>query len=209
MKGICKNFGGVRALDTVDFEIYYNEILALVGDNGAGKSTLAKIISGTHTPDAGEIFFEGRKVQINNPREARRFGIEMIYQDLALFDLLDVSTNLFMGRELYLDNILGKRFSFIDNKKMYKRSFQILKELKIDIESSRRRVAGLSGGQRQAVAICRGILWGKKLIIMDEPTAALGVREANEVLKLIKNLKEKGLSILVISHNLQHIFSIA
>ncbi len=209
MRGISKSFGGVRALDKVDFEIYFNEVLALVGDNGAGKSTLAKIISGVYPPDEGEIFFEGQKVQINNPREAREIGIEMIYQNLALFNRIDVSGNLFMGKELFLPGIWGKYFKFLDNKKMHKKSYEFLQGLKIDIGSTKKKAGVLSGGQRQVVAVGRAVLWKRKLLIMDEPAAALGVKESGEVLKLIENLKEKGLSILVISHNLQHVFSVA
>jgi len=209
MRGISKSFGGVRALDRVDFEIYFNEVLALVGDNGAGKSTLAKIISGVHTPDEGEIIFEGKKIQINNPREAREAGIEMVYQDLALFNKIDVSGNLFMGKEIFMPGIWGKYFKFLDNKEMHRRSYQFLQGLKIGIVSTKKKAAILSGGQRQAVALGRAVLWEKKFLIMDEPTAALGIKETQQILKLIKNLKEKGLSILIISHNLHDVFSVA
>jgi ABC-type sugar transport system ATPase subunit len=209
LKRITKNFGGVKALDNVDFEVYNNEILALVGDNGAGKSTLAKIISGVHPPDKGETFFEGKSVHIVNPRQARSLGIEMVYQDLALFNKLDVACNLFMGRELFLTGFLGRFFKFLNKKEMYKRSEQILQEIKINLDSSKKKVGNLSGGQRQAIAVGRAIFWGTKFVILDEPTSALGVKESHEVLELIKGLKENGLSIMIISHNLQHVFSVA
>ena len=209
MKGITKNFGGVQALDNVDFEVYDNEILALVGDNGAGKSTLAKIISGVHQPDNGEIIFEGKSVYIINPKQARSMGIEMVYQDLALFNKLDVASNLFMGRELFLAGLWGRLLRFLNKKEMYKRSEQILQEIKINLDSPKKKVGYLSGGQRQAIAVGRAIFWGTKFVILDEPTSALGVKESHEVLELIKGLKEKGLSVMIISHNLQHIFSVA
>jgi len=209
MKGITKNFGGVRALDNVDFEVYENEILALVGDNGAGKSTLAKIISGVHQPDNGEIYFERERVHVANPRHARHLGIEMVYQDLALFDKLDVASNLFMGREIYMPGFLGSTFKFLNKKMMYKRSEGILREIKINLDSPKKTVGNLSGGQRQAIAVGRAIFWGTKFVILDEPTSALGVRESHEVLGLIKGLKEKGLSVMIISHNLHHVFSVA
>lgn len=209
MKGITKNFGGVKALDNVDFEVYENEIVALVGDNGAGKSTLAKTISGVHQPDRGEIYFEGKKVIINNPREARSMGIEMVYQDLALFDKLDVASNLFMGREVFMSGFRGRIFKFLDKKEMNRRSEQILQEIKIDLDSSRKKVGFLSGGQRQAIAVGRAIFWGSNFVILDEPTSALGVKESHEVLELIKGLKEKGLSVMIISHNLAHVFAVA
>lgn len=209
MKGISKNFGSVRALDNVDFEVYENEILALVGDNGAGKSTLAKTISGVHQPDKGEIYFEGERVRISNPRASRALGIEMVYQHLALFDKLDVASNLFMGREIFMPGFLGTILKFLDKKLMYKRSDEILQEIKIDLDSSKKQVGVLSGGQRQAIAVGRAIFWGTKVVVLDEPTSALGVRESHEVLELIKELKEKGLTTVIISHNMQHVFKTA
>jgi ABC-type sugar transport system ATPase subunit len=207
VKGISKNFGGVKALQKVDLDVNYNEILAVVGDNGAGKSTLMKVISGALLADEGEVFFEGKKVLIRNPREAVALGVQMGYQDLALVDKLDVATNIFLGRE-----ICKRFFGFIDIlrlSRMREDSINHLRDLGIDLKDVRKRVKSLSGGQRQVIAISRAVYWGKKLIILDEPTAALGVREASKVNKLIKSLKEKNISVIVISHNLQHVFYIA
>jgi len=207
LKGISKSYGGVRALQKVDLDVNYNEILAVVGDNGAGKSTLMKIISGALPADQGQVFFERKEVFIKNPRDASALGIQMGYQDLALVDTLDVATNIFLGRES-----CNRLFGFIDIlrlNKMREDSIDHLSNLGIDLKEVRKKVKNLSGGQRQVIAISRAVYWGKKLIILDEPTAALGVREAGKVNELIKNLKEKNISVVVISHNLQHVFYIA
>lgn len=206
-KGISKNFGGVRALQKVDLDVGYNEVLAVVGDNGAGKSTLMKIVSGALPADEGQIFFEGNQVVIENPRDAAALGIQMGYQDLALVDTLDVATNIFLGRE-----VCRRLFGCIDIlriNKMREDSIDHLKNLGIDLKDVRKKVKYLSGGQRQVIAISRAVYWGKKLIILDEPTAALGVREAGKVNELIKSLKAKDISVILISHNLQHVFSTA
>ena len=207
VKEISKSFGGVKALVNVDLKVNYNEIIAVVGDNGAGKSTLMKVISGAILPDKGQVFFEGKEVFIKNPKDAAALGIQMLYQDLALVDSLDVANNIFLGRE-----ICKRLFGFIDIllfNRMREDSKKHLRALGIDLKSVRSRVKNLSGGQRQVIAISRAIYWGTKLVILDEPTAALGVREAKKVNELIKSLKQKNMSVIAISHNLQHVFSIA
>jgi len=205
MKGICKYFGGVHALEDVDFELYPNEILALVGDNGAGKSTLIKIISGVYTSDRGEIYLEGKKVEIQSPSDARTFGIETVYQELALVETRDVAANFFLGRE----PTKGRLGIFVDKKKIAEVTVDTLKKLSITLPSLRTAVRYLSGGQRQALAVGRAVAWGRKIIIMDEPTAALGVEESRKVLGLARQLKEHGASVIIISHNLRHVFSVA
>ena len=207
LKNISKNFGGVRALHNVDLNLRYNEILAVVGDNGAGKSTLMKVVSGAILPDAGSIFFEGKKVSIKSPQDSLGLGIQMCYQDLALINCLDIQSNLFMGREISR-KFLGY-VHFLDKKRMRHLSKEHLKSLGISIPYLREKVGNLSGGQRQVIAISRAVYWGKKLIILDEPTAALGVQESGKVLDLIRTLKTKDLSVIIISHNLQHVFSVA
>jgi len=205
MRGICKYFGGVHALEGVNFELFPNEIVALVGDNGAGKSTLIKIISGVHTPDKGEIYLEGEKIEIRSPSEARALGIETVYQELALVETRDVAANFFLGRE----PTKGKLSIFIDKKKISEVTVNTLKKLSITLPSLRTAVRYLSGGQRQALAVGRAAAWGKKIIIMDEPTAALGVEESRKVLDLVKQLEKHGASVIVVSHNLRHVFSVA
>jgi len=205
MKGIYKYFGGVHALEDVDFELYPNEILALVGDNGAGKSTLIKIISGVYTPDRGEIYLDGEKIEIRSPPVARAFGIETVYQELALVETRDVPSNFFLGRE----PTKGRLGVFIDKKKISDVTVKTLKKLSITLPSLRTAVRNLSGGQRQALAVGRAAAWGRKIIIMDEPTAALGVEESRKVLDLVSQLGKHGASVIVISHNLRHVFSVA
>ncbi|MGB9592549.1 MAG: ATP-binding cassette domain-containing protein [Anaerolineae bacterium] len=205
MKGICKRFGGIEALRNVDLELRRGEIMGIVGDNGAGKSTLMKILSGAYLADAGEIFIDGQKVHIRSPLDARRLGISMIYQDLALFNNLDVAQNIFAGRELVRD-----RFGvFIDKKRMYNRAAELIRDLRVDIKSPKMSVARMSGGQRQMVACARAIAFQCKVLIMDEPTAALGVTEANKLLGLIRNLKDMGLSILLITQRIPDVLAIA
>jgi ABC-type sugar transport system ATPase subunit len=201
VKNITKYFSGICALDKVEFGLKKNEILGLVGDNGAGKSTLVKIISGVLQKDEGDIYFEGRRVKIENPIDAKKLGIETVYQDLALVDLLTVPENIFLGRELQV-------FGMLKKKNMLKESKKLLKKLGIDLENLNNPIMYYSGGQRQSVALSKIVYWGTKIAILDEPTAALGVKESNKALKLIKSLKENGLSVIIISHNLQHIFSI-
>ena len=206
IKSVSKRFGGVQALDNVSMHLNEGEVLALAGDNGAGKSTLIKVVSGVYHPDNGDIIFKNKNIQLDNPRFAREKGIETIYQDLALADNLNVGANIFLGREP-----MTKKFGIpvIDRKLMLSESIKILKNLEINIpETSLEEPVGkLSGGQRQAVAIGRALYWNAKLLIMDEPTAALGVPEQRNVMELIKRLKEKKVSIIFISHNLTDIFN--
>ena len=205
MKGICKSFGGVQALKNVDLELRRGEIMGIVGDNGAGKSTLMKILSGAYQADKGEIYIFGKHVGIHNPLDSFKLGISMIYQDLALFNNLDVARNIFVGREL----VRGPLGITLDRKNMYRRAEELIKDLRVDIKSPRMNVARMSGGQRQMIACARGIAFQSKIMILDEPTAALGVTEANKLLGLIKNLKDLGQSILLITQRIPDILAIA
>ncbi len=205
-RNIVKRFGGLTALDHVSFELYPGEVLALAGDNGAGKSTLIKCISGVHPPDEGQIFFQGQPVNINTPQDSRQLGIETIYQDLALAENLDVGSNVFLGRER-MRKAWGV-FPVLDRAAMREASQDVLNTL--DIHTALERpVRELSGGQRQAVAIGRAIFWKARLLIMDEPTAALGVPEQRKVVELIHRLKAQGVAIIFISHNLGDIFAVS
>jgi simple sugar transport system ATP-binding protein len=208
-RGLTKRFGGVTALSDVSFELQRGEVLALAGDNGAGKSTLIKAISGVHRADEGEIVYKGQRIELSNPRHAREIGIETIYQDLALADNLDVGANVFLGREPVV-----KALGFLprlDRKRMRAAAAEVLETLEIDIAPGKLGlpVRSLSGGQRQAVAIGRAIFWKAELLIMDEPTAALGVPEQRKVVELIHRLKRQGVAIIFISHNLIDIFAVA
>jgi len=205
MKGICKFFSGVQALKNVNLELRRGEIMGIVGDNGAGKSTLMKILSGAYPADEGEILIDGQKATIHNPHDAFNLGISMIYQDLALFNNLDVAKNIFIGRELSR----GPFRIFLDKKSMYQKAEDLIRDLRVDIKSPRLNVASMSGGQRQMVACARAIAFQSKILIMDEPTAALGVTEANKLLSLIRNLKDLGLSILLITQRIPDILAIA
>jgi simple sugar transport system ATP-binding protein len=207
-KEVQKHFGRVIALREGNFTLRPNEVHALVGDNGAGKSTLVKIISGVFHADGGEIAIDGQPVTIANPREARELGIETVYQDLALADHLDAAANLFLGREQLRRPPLSW-FGFLDKKAMRRRAREEMRRLKIGIQSVERPVLSLSGGQRQAVAVARAIAWGTRIVIMDEPTAALGVRESSMVLELIKEVRSQGLAVVMISHNLPEVFAVA
>ena len=205
MKGISKQFGSVQALNQVDLELREGEILGLVGDNAAGKSTLMKILSGAHVADSGQIIINGEEVSIHHPRDARACGIEMIYQDLALCNNLDVARNIFLGREY----TRGLPFlSILDKKKMYTESAALLKRLNINISSPRLKVERMSGGQRQMVAAAKAIAFDASILLMDEPTAALGVREANTLLRLIKDLRDEGHSIVLITQRIPDILAI-
>ena len=205
--GISKRFAAVQALQDVDFEVYAGEVVGLVGDNGAGKSTLIKTLSGVHQPDSGTIHFEGRQVSITKPRDSTDLGIETVYQDLALCDNLDVVANLYVGRELTRFGIPGfKGLAQLDEIAMEKRSISLLEELHIPIPSVRNRIASMSGGQRQSVAVTRSVMWNCKVVILDEPTAALGVEQTHQVKNLIRNLRERDLGVVIISHNLQDVF---
>jgi ABC-type sugar transport system ATPase subunit len=207
MRNIKKNFGGVQALRGVDLVLYHNEVLGLVGDNAAGKSTLMKILSGAYIPDEGEILIEGKKAHIVNPWDAHRQGIEMVYQDLALANNLDVAANVFMGREA-VSVKLGP-ISVMDEHHMEQETQRLLDRLKIDISSVRLKVESLSGGQRQAVAIARATAFNNKVTIMDEPTAALSVTAISKVLDLVRELKAQGCSIIIISHRLEDIYKVS
>lgn len=207
-KNITKRFGSVTALNNVDFELIQGEVLGLVGDNGAGKSTLIKILSGAIMLDDGSIEIFGKRVNIRNPRDALELGIETIYQDLALFDNLNFTQNIFAGRE-FRSRGLGRLFGFVDTQRMRREALDKIKNISINLPSLSQKVSTLSGGQRQAVAITRALFWGQKIIIMDEPTAALGVRESKKVLELIREIRKHVSGIIIISHNIDHIIDIA
>lgn len=207
MRGISKRFGAVQALSNVDFQVYLGEVLGLVGDNGAGKSTLIKIISGVYRPDAGHYIFDGREVTVNSPRDATTLGIETVYQDLALCDNLDVVGNLYLGRERVHGGIAGL-LKTIDEIPMELEAQRIINELHIRIPSIRSQVATLSGGQRQSTAVSRAVMWNSKVVLLDEPTAALGVEQTHQVKELIRRLRERGLGVVVISHNLADVFDV-
>jgi D-xylose transport system ATP-binding protein len=202
LRGISKSFGAVRALYQVDFEVYAGEVVGFVGDNGAGKSTLIKVISGVAPADEGEIFVEGKQVNIPNPQSANNLGIETVYQDLALCDNLDVVANLFLGRE---ERSFLRSLNEID---MEKQTLNVLRTLNVKLPSTRTAVATLSGGQRQSVAVAKSILRQAKVVLLDEPTAALGVAQTRQVLNLIRRLREQGLAVVVISHNLADVFEV-
>ncbi|MHB1685288.1 MAG: ATP-binding cassette domain-containing protein [Bacilli bacterium] len=207
-KGIQKYYGSVCAIEHIDFAIYPGEVVALLGDNGAGKSTFIKILSGVVRQNHGQILIDGKPVQFASPMEARRFGVETVYQDLALAPDLDVTANIFLGRELLRSGLLG-RFGFLDKRKMRGEVSGRLDQLKVSIQSVAQIVSELSGGQRQAVSIVRAASWGRKLVIMDEPTAALGVEESAKVLDLIKQVKERGIPVLLVTHTLPYAFDVA
>jgi D-xylose transport system ATP-binding protein len=208
LRNINKSFGGVHALKNVDFEVYAGEVVGLVGDNGAGKSTLIKTMSGAYVPDQGDILIDGQKVTIANPQDSTRLGIETVYQDLALCDNLDVVANLWLGREAYRQIIPGV-LKVLDETEMERQTLDVLKTLDVKIPSVRRPVAALSGGQRQCIAVAKTILRHPKVVLLDEPTAALGVAQTLQVLNLIKRLKQQGLAVVVISHNLRDVFEVA
>jgi len=208
MEGIYKSFGAVRAVENVDCKLNHNEIVGLVGDNGAGKTTLVKILAGVFPPDRGKILFEGKKVNFNSPIDSRNLGIEVIHQNLGLADDLNVERNIFMGREP-TKPVLGGLIRLLDEEKMAKSSWEVLRNIKIDISSTKEKVKNLSGGQRQSIAVGRAFYFRAKIIIMDEPVAALGASETNKVLALARRLKKEGLSIIFIAHNLYHVFSVA
>ncbi|MBD1998109.1 sugar ABC transporter ATP-binding protein [Leptolyngbya sp. FACHB-541] len=208
LRNISKSFGGVHALKHVDFEVYDGEVVALVGDNGAGKSTLIKTMSGAYVPDEGETLIDGQPVTIGSPQDSTRLGIETVYQDLALCDNLDVVANLWLGREAYRDLVPGL-LRVLDETEMERQTLDVLKILDVKIPSVRSAVASLSGGQRQCIAVAKTILRQPKVVLLDEPTAALGVAQTRQVLNLILRLKERGLAVVVISHNLHDVFEVA
>jgi ABC-type sugar transport system ATPase subunit len=203
LRGIDKNFGPVQALTDVGLDVPAGQVTALVGDNGAGKSVLIKCVAGIHQPDGGQILWEGRPVHIRTPREASALGIETVHQDLALCDNLDIVQNLFLGRERVRGFVLAEE-------EMEKSAGETLKSLAVTtVRSIRQVVASLSGGQRQSVAIAKAVLWNSKLVIMDEPTAALGVAQTRMVLELVRRLAERGLAVLLVSHNMNDVFEVA
>jgi D-xylose transport system ATP-binding protein len=205
LKGVSKSFGAVQALYEVDFHVSRGEVMALVGDNGAGKSTLIKCIAGIYSIDSGDVFFEGERVSIHGPKDSANLGIEVVYQDLALADNLDVVQNMFLGRE----ELTGPLRS-LDEITMERRANETLATLSVTtIRSVRQTVAGLSGGQRQSVAVAKAVMWNSKVVILDEPTAALGVAQTRQVLDLVKRLGEQGLAVVLISHNLYDVFEVA
>ncbi len=209
-RGLVKRYGRVTALNNADFDLYPGEILAVIGDNGAGKSSLIKAISGAVTPDEGEITLEGKPVQFRSPMEARDAGIETVYQNLALSPALSIADNMFLGREIRKPGVLGSWFRMLDRPAMEKRARDKLTELGLmTIQNIGQAVETLSGGQRQGVAVARAAAFGSKVVIMDEPTAALGVKESRRVLELILDVKRRGLPIVLISHNMPHVFEVA
>ncbi|QUX93542.1 sugar ABC transporter ATP-binding protein [Marinomonas sp. A3A] len=209
-KNLVKRYGSVTAIDHADFELYPGEILAVIGDNGAGKSSLIKALSGALIPDEGEILLDGKPVHFSSPMEARALGIETVYQNLAVSPALNIADNLFLGRELLKPGILGSVFRMLDKKEMERRAKDKMTELGLmTIQNISQAVESLSGGQRQGVAVARSALFGSKVVIMDEPTAALGVKESRRVLNLIKEVRDRGLPIILISHNMPHVFEVA
>jgi D-xylose transport system ATP-binding protein len=206
IKALSKSFGAVEALRDVDFEVNAGEVVALLGDNGAGKSTLVKIISGTIQPDAGRVLFEGQDIAIDSPATAKRLGIETVYQDLSICPNMDVVANFFMGRELYR-NILGLKV--LRERAMREETERSLHEIGTRIPSVLTTMQYLSGGQRQAVELCRFVHWGGKLVLLDEPFAALGVRQTHRGLELIEQVRSRGVAVIVITHNMLHAFQVA
>ena len=208
-RGLVKRYGHVTALDGADFELLPGEILAVIGDNGAGKSTLIKALSGALVPDEGEMFLDGKPVRFHTPIDARRQGIETVYQDLAVAPAMTIAENLFLGREIHKPGVLGRLLRLLDKKKMNAEAAAHMKDLQIGIGSMKQAVETLSGGQRQGVAVARGAAFARHVVIMDEPTAALGVKESNMVLDLIRRVRDRGLPVILISHNMPHVFDVA
>jgi len=209
VKGLSKHFGGIKAIDNVDMKLHYREIIAIVGDNGAGKSTLIKTISGMYQKERGEIYIHNEKVDIHTPLDARRYGIETVYQDQGLIKLFNPSLNLFLGRERIQNSIFGKIFRTMDYKYMRNETEKLLERVEISLKDMNAEVSTLSGGQRQSIIVGRAVYWGSKIIILDEPTNNLGVKEERKVIELIKLLRDRhNMSIIVISHNINHVFEL-
>lgn len=209
-RGLVKRYGKVTALDHCDFDLMPGEILAVIGDNGAGKSSLIKAVSGAVIPDEGEVFLEGKQINFRSPIQAREAGIETVYQTLAMSPALSIADNMFMGRELRHPGIMGKWFRKLDRPQMERLAREKLTELGLmTIQNINQAVETLSGGQRQGVAVARAAAFGSKVIILDEPTAALGVKESRKVLELIQDVKSRGIPIILISHNMPHVFEVA
>ena len=204
LRGVSKRFGAVQALNEVDFSVAPGDVMALVGDNGAGKSTLIKCVAGIHTVDGGEILFDGEPVSIHGPKDAAALGIEVVYQDLALCDNLDIVQNMYLGRERF------GSLRRLDELSMEQTARETLKGLAVTtVKSVRQTVAGLSGGQRQSVAVAKAVMWNSRVVILDEPTAALGVAQTRQVLDLVKRLGDQGLAVVIVSHNLNDVFEVA
>jgi fructose transport system ATP-binding protein len=208
-KGLVKRYGQVTALDGADFELRAGEILAVIGDNGAGKSSLIKCLSGATVPDEGEVLLDGQRVSFRSPIDARHAGIETVYQDLAVAPAMSIAENLFLGREPRRPGFAGRVLRMLDKKRMLEESIARMQDLKVGIRSMTQAVETLSGGQRQCVAVARAAAFAQHVVIMDEPTAALGVKEGNMVLELIRRVRDKGLPVVLISHNMPHVFEIA
>ncbi|ALV41195.1 sugar ABC transporter ATP-binding protein [Pseudarthrobacter sulfonivorans] len=209
-RNLVKTFGRVVGLDGVSLDLYPGEVLAIIGDNGAGKSTLIKCLTGAEIPDSGELFVSGQPVHFKRPQDARVHGIETVYQNLAVSPALDVASNLFLGREERRAGLLGSVFRMLDTKGMRVKAKQELTRLGIStLQDVTVPVENLSGGQRQAVAVARAAAFGSKVVVLDEPTAALGVRESNQVLQLVRDLRDRGLPVILISHNMPHVFDVA
>jgi fructose transport system ATP-binding protein len=208
-RGLVKRYGSVTAINGADFELRPAEVLAVIGDNGAGKSSLIKALAGAVVPDSGQILMDGEPVTFHNTRDARGHGIETVYQDLAVIPALDIATNVFLGREIKRKGIMGSVFRRLDMPEMRSQSSAHLADLKIGIKSVTQTVETLSGGQRQGVAVVRSAAFGKRVIIMDEPTAALGVRESGMVVDLIKQIRDRGIPVVLISHDMPHVFEVA
>ena len=209
-RGLSKRYGTVVALNNADFDLYPNEILAVIGDNGAGKTSMIKALTGAVTPDHGEIRLDGKVVHFRSPQDAREAGIETVYQNLALSPALSIADNMFLGRELRVPGVLGSWFRMLDRKRMQRTARDKLSELGLlTIQNINQPVETLSGGQRQGVAVARAAAFGSRVVIMDEPTAALGVKESRRVLDLINDVRKRGLPIVLISHNMPHVFEVA
>jgi fructose transport system ATP-binding protein len=209
-RGLVKTFGRVVGLDGVDVDLYPGEVLAVIGDNGAGKSTLIQTLTGALVPDAGTIWLEGREVAFRRPQDAREAGIETVYQTLAVAPALDIASNLYLAREERRPGILGSVFRMLDKSGMKERAGQAVSDLGVStIQNMSVAVESLSGGQRQAVAVARAAAFGSKVVVLDEPTAALGVKESGQVLRLIEQLRERGISVILISHNMPHVWEVA
>ena len=207
-RSIVKSFGAVEALRSVDFDVFPGEVVALMGDNGAGKSTLVKVLAGVHRPDAGTICLAGTDVEFASPVEARDAGIETVYQDLSLANTLDPVANLYLGREIRRNGILG-RLGFLDNASMRTRATEAFASLNVTVTSVHDEVGNLSGGQRQGIAVSRAVTWAKHVLFMDEPTAALGVRQTRNVLDLIRRVRDRGVSVVLISHSVPEVMAVA
>jgi fructose transport system ATP-binding protein len=208
-RGLVKLYGHVTALDGCDFELRAGEVLAVIGDNGAGKSTLIKALSGAVIPDRGELLIDGRTVRLHSPLDSRRHGIETVYQDLAIAPALDIASNLFLGREIRRSGVAGSWLRLLDKRAMRRQAARHMSELKIGLRSMTNPVEDLSGGQRQGVAVARAAAFARRLVIMDEPTAALGVRESGQVLDLIRRIRDRGLPVILVSHNMPHVFEVS